>query len=845
MQKRWSFLIGALILLAAIAAGAVLFANGRVALPWSSASRPMASILLPPSPVALYSGQGVQVTALGEAEAGITRIDLLLNGEVVQSHQTNLAQPIFVSDFVWFSSTIGKHTLGIVAYDANGASSEEAQISLNVYARQAAQVDGQLSNQDLAVPPDEAIALDESADGGVDPDQGAQDGQPANGPEDGGAGPHPGDLGEPFAPADQPPTLRNFEVNLNVDGEQVLASLGAAAEDDLGLERVEFHLASNNGDVNGFTQFCGGHVSCETGGDIPLSAGEWLLSAQAFDTSGQASDVRVLVAEVLGEPGEPPAAAEHDLEFNDPLVDIQLDLPLGHLGQGFDLQDFLEGRFGNGGREPVENVGRCATISLITNATSVELTGTVTCNLAADADHFLFVQGSQEILHQGDGGRSLSSPDWFDRQRRQITAGETFDLHIANLQCGAEYEIGFRVDTATIVQGGPLDRHVGVGGTQAFASQVIETLPCTNNSIADIDLQVAPFGDNAMQATWQVAPDGNWPERITDDGVTFYLMRFQEDTDELEVVDRVDVTKQELIAGRDFSLVDDRLNCGLPYWYSVIVHLAHQENPRAVSPIIQPSVASEGIPCPAGNLASVDLELSSHWTPGDDEYFLAEAHFPANFAWPQGDQVLLKLQSLRVGSQCQAPCEDGWHQEAGLQVTDQMRGQDYAIEERVDPYCGSENYQLRLVLSVDGQNVDFGPITRVTSQPCPPSPPEIISLEGMSAGCPNGVSHCVLVTWERFAEPAREGYASPAAYLILERDNSAGENTRIRLDVDQTQYLDQNPTQQIRANLCSTPTMYRIFAYDANNRTSGASPLSINDFLTCGEPWGFMVERRR
>lgn len=849
MQKRWLIEIGVVLLIGLIPILGYFYFNGQLALPAIGASRPVASIVAPAAPVSLHSGQGVQLTALGESGAGISRIDLLLNGDVVQTHLANTNQPYFQSDFVWFSSLVGRHTLGVVAFDSNGLASEEAILSINVFPRQAAQVDGETANQDLTIPPAEAISLDESVeDGGVAGGDVAQDGdQPAD--EGQGAGQPPvdpaADLGDPVAPGDQPPTLRVFEVNLNVDGDQVVASLGAAAEDDLGLDRVEFHLASNNGEVNGFTQFCGDHVSCETGGDVPLSAGEWLLSAQAFDSSGQASEVRVQVVEVIGQPGEPPAAAEHDLEFNDPLVDVQIDFPLGDLGQGFDLQDFLADRFGNRGQEPVENAGSCATISLIANATSIDLTGTVTCNLEADADHFLFVQGSQEILHQGDGGRSLSSPDWFDRERRQIAADESFEMHIANLQCGAEYEIGFRVDMASIVQGGPLDGHVGIGGTEAFVSQVIETLPCANNSIADIDLQVARLGDAAVEATWHVDPDGAWPERITDDGVTFYLMRFQQDTNELEVVDRFDLTKQELLAGRDFSLVDDRLSCGLPYWYSVVVHLAHQENPRAVTPIIQPSVFSEGIPCPGGNLASIDLNISSHWTPGDDEYFLAEAQFPANFAWPQGDQVLLKLQSLRVGSQCQAPCEDGWHQEAGLRITDQVRGQDYAFEERVDPYCGSEQYQLRFVLSVDGQNVAFGPITSVISKPCPPSPPQLISLQGMSAGCPNGVSQCVLVLWERFEEPAREGYASPAAYLILERDNSAGENTRIRLGLNQTQYLDQNPTQQIRANLCSTPTMYRIFAYDANNRTSGASPLSILDFLTCDEPWGFMIERRR
>lgn len=859
-RPRWIiFVVLGLILLLAIAGGAYLLSGGQLALP-SLASGPTVLIVQPQGTVSLYSGQGVYLSTLGISENGFSHIDLSLNGEVIQSHQPNDAtQNPYASQFVWFSSRVGPQTLSVVAYDANGAASEEVALIVNVYPHQVGQVDGEPENQDLGSAPVEEISVEEALQqldaGEANPDAGAQpDAQGAEpAPQGDDQQPDQGqlpplgnpdiDLGAPPVFNDDPPRLTAFEYDLNIVGNDVLASVASAAEDDLGVERVEYRLISNNGDIRIFSQLCGGHLSCETGGEVVLPPGEWALSAQAFDTSGQASEIEVLLAEVLGAAEQPPAAAEHDFEFNDPLADLDLDFPLGDLGQGFDLQDFLADRFG-GNPDPIENQGNCATISLVVNSNSIELQGQVTCDLQTDAQHFLYVNAGQQILHQGDGGRSLSFPDWLDIERRHIAAGETFSAEINGLQCGVEYEYSFRVDIGSIVQGGQWDGHIGIGGTDAFVSQVIETAPCAANAISDIALEVHPSGNAAVEATWRVAPNGAWPVSIAEEGVVFYLMRFQDQTGELEVVDRFDLTREQLLAGRDFSLVDDRLECGTGYWYSVVVHLANQQQPRFATPIIQPSVFSEGIPCPGAELAGVSMNVSRHWTPGDDEYFLVEALFPANYAWPQGDNVQLKLQTLHVNENCSPPCDDGWGVDGILQVTDQVRGHEYAFEERVDPRCGSESYQLRFVVSVDGNNVDFGPITSIISAPCPPSPPQILSIQAASENCPNNVPHCILVTWELYEEPAREGYQTPAAYLVLERDSSAGENVLFRLVVGANTYLDANPTVMLPRDICSVPTMYRILAYDEFGRTAGASPLHI-DGLTCDEPWDLLVESRR
>jgi hypothetical protein len=839
MARFW-LILGFIIILAGLATWLVV--SETVVLPFNPSTSPTVSIVYPKSAVSVYSGQGVNLAVFVTSDNGLQRVELSLNGQPIETNTiSNTGQVEQTVQFVWFSSQVGRQSLSVTAFNQDGVPGHAAVLIVDVFPRQAAAIDGFASNQDFAVAPEISVAIDavnaQSPDEGqVEPfEQGQNEGVVAPAEPALPQNPAP----EPAAPNDTPPVVRAFDFGLNVVGDEVVATLSVAAEDDIGLERVEFQLWPNVGDPILFTQHCGGRINCEAGGEAVLSPGDWLIGAQAFDISGQASLPEIRLAEVIGGPAQPPAAADHDFDF-DPMADLQLEFPAGRgeFGQGFDLQDFLAGRFGNQANDPVESQGNCANLSLTASSTTIEVQGTVTCDIQTDGDHFLFAQVGQTILHQGDGGRSLSFPDWFDSERRRIPSGTAFSSRITGLQCGAEYEFSFRVDNATILEGGQQDGHIGTGMNFAYASQVVTMAACNQASIADINLQLARSGENALEATWRVAPNGNWPDRISEEGVTFYLMRYQEAADELEVVDRVDLTREELLGGREFSLLDDRLECSMPYWYSVVVHLANQQQPRFVTPIIQPSVFSEGIPCQSGNLSSIDLNISRHRTPRGDEYFLAEALFPAGFPWPQGDDIDLRMQVLHVG--------EGWVGRGVLDITDRVRGGDYAFEQRFDPRCGSEKYQIRLVLFQGAVEMDFGDIVELTSEPCAPSPPDLLSLLGRSgAGCPGNAPHCVVITWEEFVEPLREGYAAEGAYIIIERHRNGGEDTRWRLELGQTSFTDRNPTRRLENGACLVPTMYRIFVYDANDRTSGASPLSILEPLSCDQTWNFLIERRR
>jgi hypothetical protein len=856
-SRRWLIFAGIILGLLLLGAAAVYFLGGsQVVLPFLSPP-PTILIVEPAGDVSIYSGQGIHLSAVGVSDGGFDRIDLYLDGELIQSHRPgDSSQPTFHSHFVWFATDLGAHELSVRAVALGGASSEPSGRRVNVFARQAPEVDGQPSNEDLGQAPVDQVSLADSLEaesseaGNANGEQPQDAGQGA----DGGEGENADPQGEPAVDApnqpeqanDNPPRLTAFEYDLNIVGNEVVATIGAAADDDLGVDRVEFLLVPRNGVTISFVQICAGRLSCEVGGESVLPPGEWLLSAQAFDISGQASEPELLLAEVLGEAGEPPAAAEHDFDFSDQLPDLSFDedFPLlpGNLGQGFDVDDFLGERFPDSGGEPVENVGNCATISLVQDGNAVELSATVTCDLQAVPDHFLYVNAGQGILHQGAQSRSLHIQDWFDEGLMAISAGTSFETRIERVQCGATYEFSFRVDDGSIVDGGQWDGHLGIGGTQAFVSQEIRISEC-DRGVSDINLQVLPAGPLSLRATWSVAPNGAWPENIGEEGVTFYLMRFQDQTEELVVIDAFDLTKEQLLAGRDFSLVDDRLLCGTQYWYSVVVHLVNQQQPRFATPIIQPSVFSPGLECPGDELASVEMTLTQYWDQHDNLSILIEAAFPANYAWPLGDDVELRLNTILEGEGCRAPCQDGWHYGPVVSVTDMVRGQNYVFEEVMQPRCGGSVYQFRFAVTVAGAIVDAGPIQTVTSEPCPPLVPDILSIHAMTQGCPNGAPYCVRVTWEPYRDAQREGYATSAAYLILERDNTIGESTTWRLPVNATEYMDTNPTAMI-GNLCSVPEMYRIFAYDENDRHYGASPLQIRG-LRCGERWDVISEARR
>ena len=67
---------------------------------------------------------------------------------------------------------------------------------------------------------------------------------------------------------------------------------------------------------NDLTQVCGGAADCSLDQVAFFAPGEYFVSVQAFDTSGQASELNADWVEVMGDPDQPPAVADQDIDLD-------------------------------------------------------------------------------------------------------------------------------------------------------------------------------------------------------------------------------------------------------------------------------------------------------------------------------------------------------------------------------------------------------------------------------------------------------------------------------------------------------------------------------------------------
>ncbi|MBN1995242.1 MAG: hypothetical protein JW953_21310 [Anaerolineae bacterium] len=99
-----------------------------------SASQPTVAINSPPSETQVVSGQEVSIQSTATDAKGITRIDLLVDGDIVRSDKAPSPQTSFSVVQVWQAGAPGKHTVGVLAYNMDNVASNMAEISLEVQA---------------------------------------------------------------------------------------------------------------------------------------------------------------------------------------------------------------------------------------------------------------------------------------------------------------------------------------------------------------------------------------------------------------------------------------------------------------------------------------------------------------------------------------------------------------------------------------------------------------------------------------------------------------------------------------------------------------------------------------
>ncbi len=867
---------------------------------------PRIAIIQPAEDVVIDSGQGLMVVVEAQSEVGLAKVDFLVDGELEQQYLSITPGGTSLQTvFPWFGSNTGWHQLDVLAYDLQGCTSEAASVQVGVQASLGLPQIGQAPVGDVAPGAGEAVAEGGEAQSGDEqaPQEGApalpeagdqpQDEADADVPIEGepppenaaqpnadGEAPAPeepmppdGDelpLELPPQPQDASPEVTRFDmfvdIHANEEGQFIWAVAAAvgSASDDLGLDRLTLSWQSDAGHEGDFSTQCGGERACELELSDRLLPGRWIFSLQAFDTSGQASQPDIEIIEVLGEPDQPPAAAEHEIDEDWLLEHLaaqdQFDIAVPNLpfGPGFDVDEFLEAMFGRrevpqeaeAEAEFMQAAGHCVNMSVEPRPEGNLITMQIECDLQVEeGGHFLLLSVDKYLVNMGDGGINLIVREWYDNTRAMLSAGETFTWLDGDTTCGTPYRYAVRVSS-----GMETDIGLATGENLAFAqADVINAPACAPGSIGDVNLRAEAHPEGVL-VRWDVAGGGSWPEDLPDEGVTFALLRFDMVSEQAEQVYRQNVPTDLLLAGGEFEVLDEGTQCGSDYAYTLAA-IAADADLDLVSPgwLLRAQTRSPELPCPEGDLGSIELRLTPYWFNESIVRIRIQTFLPAGFAWPQGDNVTLEVLRIRQGiDHCEGPpCRGIWQAKKRIPINDEIRlnGLAYEDDDTSVDLRWNETYVYRLALMVDGEEVQSGLNVSATTPPAPPPPPDIARLT-LTNNCPGGAPRCVIIEWLAYQQPRQSGYYAQAANIAVERIVGALDQQLFQVDITDTRYVDVNPFMeefqlvdgQVRQN-CRYDVLYRMVAFDAEGHTYGASGLSVMT-PQCDELWNVVVEPR-
>jgi len=844
---------------------------------------PTIRIMHPQGDRIINSGEGLMLAAVGISDSGLQRVDFLVDGS---GEQQLIVDPFGAktsdSFFPWFGSTTGVHQLSVVAYDVQGRASAPASVQIGV---QAVDYIGELADQaaEAGAHVDDQQPQEEAPQG---PDAEPQDGaapqepvQPAEQPADQAqpqapageqAGEPDADLALPPQPQDQPPEITRFDVFVDVFGGEngvpiaVSAAAVGSSQDDLGLDRLTITWRNDARQSGDFTAICAAAQNCEIEMEAGLDMGRWVFSLQAFDTSGQASEPEIKIVEVIGGNGQPPGAVEHDFdedwlrdhlrnqaerfEFEDDIVDFWR-------RQGMGMDDFLEEMF-PGARdadpapEDIQEVGFCLNISVQPAHDGNLVTLEISCEIQVEGEgRFVIPYVTKRIVNTGDDGISLFIPEWRDENRVALQAGERFTWLDRDTTCGTTYRYGGRVDSARMS-----DLGLATGDNFAIAGAEATTPACAPESIADINLRADAIPEGTL-IHWDVSSDGNWPDDLPAEGVTFWATRFDELTGQVSELDSFTFPPDALMRGGHFTVFDDEVECGISYWYSVAA-LPADRDLSLVAPgwLLRSTIPGPDISCDFSPLHSLELDVTPFWVQNAFQHIRLQVDLPAGFDWPVDDNVELKIVRIRPGAErCEGPpCLGIWQVKESVRITDDIRSNGLFVED-IDSsiQIGSHTYVYRMALLVNGEEVQSSPRVQVRTAPMPPPPPDILRLTA-SNDCPGAVQRCVLVEWDLYEQPRPSPNIYQAARIAVERIVQGFDQREFPVNLADTQFMDLDlyvmelelANGQVR-RICHYDVTYRMIAYSEEGYKYGASPLTLDMPAECDDPLNIVVERRR
>lgn len=831
-----------------IAAGVWLYLSGGAASLGTSGLPPTIRIASPADGALVSSGQALRLGTEVLAEGGLSRVDLFVDGQLEQQYTPQTGGLTFDTPlFIWFGIEPGWHKLSVIAYDASSRPSPEAMIRVGVVVDLVG--DQSLVEIPSDVPPSEEGSADgqdsvpSADDPGAPQDSSQQDQQ-------GGA-----DLPDlPPPPQDAPPVIQDFRMTSSVDAAGAV-SLAAFVNstDDLGLVRLVLNWRSAAGGFGETSVLCGGGQACELQHSMNPSAGEWIFSAQAYDSSGHASDPVLRRIQVIEHEGFPPAVAEENADegmFSDWLEDQWdiADFDFDPFLPGFDLSDLW--RIFPGEAPRVEADGRCLNYVLEATQEGIRHTLTVACDLqTAQAGEILEPLVAKKLPNTHIPSIDLRIIEWRDAARTQIPSGQTFTWLDHDVTCGTQYEYRAHVERISETGNG-----YAYHGTAAQAEAGITTPACAPGSLGDVSLRSEPEA-GGVRVLWQLNGGAIWPADLPAEGAAFELIRFDLDTQQSSVLYRESIPLQVLQAGGLYSVLDEGLQCGNRYQY-MLTAIAANADFGLVSPgwLLRAYSAIPQLPCAEGSLAAVELQARPVWI--NDTFMAARLsmQIPPGLDLPQADRVELRiLRILQGDDSCEAsPCDLFWQVSEKIPVTDQIRSQglDYSeIDHNANRPVGT--YIYRLALFVDNVEIQSGVNVDVTMPKSTPPPPDIRRVTATNT-CPAGVLRCVVVEWAPYASPQPDNpYYAEAAHIYVERLVGALDQRLFPVGMGDTRFVDVNPyaVEHHMADgstrlLCSYSVIYRMVAYDADGHSYGASPIQI-DTPACNDAWNVVEEAGR
>jgi hypothetical protein len=444
----------------------------------------------------------------------------------------------------------------------------------------------------------------------------------------------------------------------------------------------------------------------------------WVITAQVFDTAGQASELLVEVVQVSEDEGLGPAFIEG--QFIEPRVNVA-EMAVNHvnfrglagIGSVISAHDVLsilvEGVEDSPEEPDASDLSECLKLTVApvgqgctNDFCSVDVSIEVMCEVTSPPGEEVLLFLTGEYLPEAGNASFLDTSGWNQSGRSTVPSGSRFEIRDSR-QCGAS-----AIYSAILAYGNYPDSNIRT----TDKAEVVHTLPpCPQDAIsANITLTAAESHPGGALVRYQFNPAGNWSAQLPAGQVDMKI--YGHTSDHFEVLGWHEFT----LPGDSLPGYSDEVVLMSTHWCDSPIFFTFLGTHNSAE-IFRVTTTGMMRPCPNELLTNIPIELEMG-NIYNQRYLYLHYRFdiPAGVAWPEGNDVFIGM--LREGDTL------GRTLHGGIMITNEIRQRGYSVEER--DYgegrilCGLNEYRYFLVLAVDGRFVDLGSIFTITTPPCSP-----------------------------------------------------------------------------------------------------------------------------